>query len=47
METDMEPYDDYECRHDRRFDHKGYLKCRDCGKYYNEQVLEWQDSLQD
>jgi hypothetical protein len=36
------PYDDYECRHEKRFEHHGVLTCQDCGCVYNDQLLRWE-----
>jgi hypothetical protein len=36
------PYEDDECRHNRRFDNRGVLTCKDCGATYNESTLEWE-----
>jgi hypothetical protein len=36
------PYDDLECRHNRRKEMKGVLTCLDCCATYNETTLEWE-----
>jgi hypothetical protein len=38
----LQPYEENECRHDRRFERKGVLTCQDCGMVYNEHTLEWE-----
>jgi succinate dehydrogenase/fumarate reductase-like Fe-S protein len=35
------PYDDHECRHERRSEHRGVLRCLDCGWVYDECSLTW------
>lgn len=37
----LKPYADDECRHDKRFEHKGYLTCQDCGMVYDERYGGW------
>jgi len=38
----LEPYDEDECPHQYRFEHRGYLRCRNCGAVYNESTCEWE-----
>ena len=37
----VQPYEDDECRHDRRFERKGVFTCQDCGAVYDERSCEW------
>jgi hypothetical protein len=37
----LEPYDDGECRHTRRFENGGVLTCQDCAMVYDERTTEW------
>jgi hypothetical protein len=36
-----QPYEDGECRHERRLDVRGTLTCQDCGYIYDETTLTW------
>lgn len=38
------PYDDLECRHNRRKEIKGVITCLDCCYIYNETTLEWEEN---
>lgn len=40
-EKKMDPYGDYECAHERRFEYKGVLRCQDCAAYYDESTQAW------
>lgn len=40
---EIKPYQDGECRHDKRFDQNGILTCQECGATYNEETLTWDD----
>ena len=37
----VQPYEENECRHDRRFDRKGVLTCQDCGAEYDGKSCAW------
>ena len=39
----LQPYEEDECRHDRRFDRHGVLTCMDCTATYNEKTCEWEN----
>jgi len=41
QERSKQPYEDDECRHNRRFVHSGVLTCQDCGATYDEKTLTW------
>lgn len=39
------PYQDGECRHDKRFDHRGVLTCENCGATYNDTLFQWENKI--
>lgn len=39
------PYQDRECRHDKRFDYKGVLTCENCGATYNDTLFQWENKI--
>jgi len=42
-ENRLKPYDNNECRHERRFYNHGELTCQDCGAVYDERKTEWKN----
>lgn len=43
----LEPYDEFECAHEHRFEYKGYLRCRNCAMVYDERTCSWVSAPKD
>lgn len=37
------PYEDGECQHNHSVIIRRVIRCQQCGKVYNEDLLEWED----
>ena len=40
-ERNLEPYEEHECAHEKRFEHKGQLRCQQCSAVYDENLQAW------